>query len=63
MNKYPSNLLTKEAIKSFKRNIVKCNMISHNLYVAENMFIIYEYHRSLDDFDKLLDEVIRGYEG
>jgi hypothetical protein len=61
--KYPSNLLAKEASKSFKRKTEKYNMVSHNLYVVENMFIIYEYQRSLDDFDKSLDEVIRDYNG
>ncbi len=60
--KYPSNLLAKEASKSFKRKTEKYNMVSHNLYVVENMFIIYEYQRSLDDYDKSLDEIIRDYE-
>jgi hypothetical protein len=61
--KYPSDLLAKEASKSFNRRTEKYNMVSHNLYLVESIFIIYEYQRSLGDFDKLLDEVIRGYDG
>ena len=60
--KYPNNVLAKEASKSLKRKTEKYNMVSHNIYVVENMFIIYEYQRDLDDFDKTLHEIIRDFE-
>lgn len=53
--KYPSNALAKIAKDSFIRKTEMFDMTAHNLYVAEDMFIIFAFDGVLGDVEKLLE--------
>ncbi|MGM0835117.1 MAG: hypothetical protein ACQEV7_03100 [Bacillota bacterium] len=60
--KYPSNALAKIAKYSFIRKTESFDMTAHNLYVVEEMFIIFAYDGVLSDVEIFLDEKIEEYE-
>lgn len=60
--KYPSNAFAQLARDSFIKKTEMFDMTSHNLYIAEDMFIIFEYDGVLSDIEKFLDEKIEEYE-
>ncbi|MFE7064953.1 hypothetical protein ACFVAD_22745 [Sutcliffiella sp. NPDC057660] len=60
--KYPSNALAQLARDNFIKKTEMFDMTAHNLYIAEDMFIIYEYDGVLSDIEKFLDEKIEEYE-
>lgn len=37
------------------------DIVSHNLYAVEDMFIIYEYRKEVDDLNKYLSKIISEY--
>lgn len=59
--KYSSKNLAQVARDTFIKKTESMNMVSHNLYVVEDMFIIYEYHSVVNDFNKSLTEIISEY--
>ncbi|WP_456270926.1 hypothetical protein [Bacillus sp. AK031] len=59
--KYPSKSLAQMARDAFIKKTESMDMVSHNLYVREDMFIIYEYHSEANDFNKYLSEIISEY--
>ncbi len=59
--KYPSKSLAQMARDTFIKKTESMDMVSHNLYVVEDMFIIYEYHSVVNDFNKSLTEIISEY--
>ena len=59
--KYPSKSLAKMARDTFTKKTESMDMTAHNLYVVEDMFIIYEFHSEVDDFNKYLSEIISEY--
>ncbi|WP_394191446.1 hypothetical protein [Paenisporosarcina quisquiliarum] len=59
--KYPSKSLAQMARDTFIKKTESMDMVSHNLYVVEDMFIIYEFHREVNDFNKYLSEIISEY--
>lgn len=60
--KYPSNALAQLARDNFIKKTEMFDMTAHNLYIAEDMFIIFEYDVVLSDIEKFLDEKIEKYE-
>jgi hypothetical protein len=59
--KYPSKSLAKMARDTFTKKTESMDMTAHNLYVVEDMFIIYEFHSEVDDVNKYLSEIISEY--
>ena len=59
--KYPSKSLAQKARDTFIKKTESMDMVSHNLYVVEDMFIIYEYHSVVNYFNKSLTEIISEY--
>lgn len=59
--KYPSKSLAQKARDTFIKKTESMDMTAHNLYVVEDMFIIYEFHSATNDFTKYLSEIISEY--
>lgn len=59
--KFPSKNLAKNARDTFRKKTESMDMVAHNLYVVEDMFIIYEYHSEVNDFNKNLSNIISEY--
>ncbi|QUW23074.1 hypothetical protein JSQ81_05760 [Sporosarcina sp. Marseille-Q4063] len=59
--KYPSKSLAQMAKDTFIKKTESMDMVAHNLYVIEDMFIIYEFHSEVNDFNKYLSEIISEY--
>lgn len=60
--KYPSNALAQLARDSFIKKTEMFDMTAHNLYIAEDMFIIFEYEGELSDVEKILGKKIEEYD-
>lgn len=59
--KYPSKKLAQKARDTFIKKTESMDMVAHKLYVAEDMFIIYEHHSAANEFNKYLSEIINEY--
>lgn len=59
--KYPSKSLAQMARDTFIKKTESMDMVAHNLYVVEDMFIIYVFHSEVNDFNKYLSEIISEY--
>jgi hypothetical protein len=60
--KYPSKSFAQKARNTFTEKTASMDMVAHNLYLVEDMFIIYEYQRNVDDVDRSLSKIITEYE-
>ncbi|WP_394189946.1 hypothetical protein [Paenisporosarcina quisquiliarum] len=59
--KYPSKSLAQKARDTFIKKTESMDLVAHKLYVAEDMFIIYEDHSAANEFNKYLSEIISEY--
>jgi hypothetical protein len=59
--KYSSKSLAEMARDTFIKKTESADMVSHNLYVVEDMFIIYEFHNEVNDFNTYLSDMISAY--
>lgn len=59
--KYPSKSLAQKTRDTFINKTESMDMVAHNLYVVEDMFIIYEFHNEANDFNNYLSEIISEY--
>ena len=59
--KYPSKSLSQITRDTFIKKTESMDMTAHHLYVVEDMFIIYEFHSEVNDFNKYLTEIISEY--
>lgn len=59
--KYPSKSLAQKARDTFINKTESMDMVAHNLYVVEDMFIIYEFHNEANDFNNYLSEIISEF--
>jgi hypothetical protein len=60
--KFPINNIAKSSKERFLEKTVRKDMVAHNVYVVEDMLIIYEYNREVNNFDKSLVDKITGFE-